>query len=167
MITVKRDDVQSLPIVLIQRLYWPRIQIIQREDFIPIIRVWGEMLWYILQRSYCSCQCEDCKKYYGVIELLDPCWWTQYASCVLVSNRQDSPDSVDDDVRTKVRLSWHLQSERWHFKPAGIRKEKTSNQRCFGWPGIWPTSYEEIKITMSLSTQSTARHGCKGCQRIR
>ncbi|KAG9801026.1 hypothetical protein KCU95_g108, partial [Aureobasidium melanogenum] len=70
-ITVKRDDVQSLPII------------IQREDFIPIIR------------------CEDCKKYYGVIELLDPCWWTQYASCVLVSNRQDSPDSVDDDVRTK------------------------------------------------------------------
>ncbi|KAH0214413.1 hypothetical protein KCV03_g8462, partial [Aureobasidium melanogenum] len=60
-------------------------QIIQREDFIPIIR------------------CEDCKKYYGVIELLDPCWWTQYASCVLVSNRQDSPDSVDDDQESAKR----------------------------------------------------------------
>ncbi|KAG9957639.1 hypothetical protein KCU78_g24662, partial [Aureobasidium melanogenum] len=54
MVTGKRDD------------------IVQRENFFPIVRVWGEILC--------------CKHYYGAIELLDPCWWTHYASCVLQAN---------------------------------------------------------------------------------
>ncbi|KAG9620115.1 hypothetical protein KCU64_g21912, partial [Aureobasidium melanogenum] len=61
-----------------------RDDIVQRENFIPIVRVWEEILC--------------CKHYYGAIELLDPCWWTHYASCVLQANSPKRKRSGHDEV---------------------------------------------------------------------
>lgn len=71
-----------------------------------MIRVWGEILVYILQR-YCSqCQCDaKCKDYLGAIELLDPCWWVHYASCVLKSVKKDNSASVNNVVRIDAHVS--------------------------------------------------------------
>ncbi|KAG9543204.1 hypothetical protein KCU79_g17654, partial [Aureobasidium melanogenum] len=52
-----------------------RDDIVQRENFIPIVR-----------------------DYYGAIELLDPCWWTHYASCVLQANSQKRKEMGHDEV---------------------------------------------------------------------
>ncbi|TIA27837.1 hypothetical protein D6C78_10992, partial [Aureobasidium pullulans] len=77
----------------------------QREGFLPIVQLWGEISWYVLQQHYPSCQYDKHMEYYRAIELLDPCWWTYYASCIMDPGQHESSVSAGGVIRTEAHLS--------------------------------------------------------------
>jgi hypothetical protein len=70
------------------------------DSFMPIIRVWGLALMAMSQRRRSECQCKECPRYHGATELLEPCWWIHYASCVLASGKEESLVKLNGSVGT-------------------------------------------------------------------